>query len=417
MFSRRYGGFIPPVNRQFGFVLALTPALLVGVGVFWTQLATEVKLALRGAMSVPSAQAEQIEKAALTARFHQGQGLPLTFEPNEGQSDSPVKFLARGRGYRICLNSTGAEVLLTKTPAMLLGSKRTEQRGQRRDHGGGRSLLRIKMEGGQPHPLISAIDPVPGTSNYLVGKDPTRWRTNIPHFLRVRYQNIYPAIDLIHHGSKQGQLEFDFVVRPGARPDTIRLTFQGADRIKLNSAGDLSVHLDGSELVAHRPAIYQQIPGVLRRNVSGKYLVMGKSEVRFQISAYDESKPLVIDPILSYSTYIGGSKADSGLAIAVDHAGNTYIAGDTGGELPGGGSPITRSSKENFPTTKGAFQTDPGGGDADAFVTKLNSKGSAAAASAGAGAQMARANDNTKLIFRFSLVIARGPPTASFFLL
>ena len=278
--------------------------------------------------------------------------LPLSFEANRGQSRASVKFLSRGDGYSLCLTST--EAVLTRP--------RANQSGQRNSAS---SSLRMRLIGASPSPQIEGLDPLPGKSHYLIGNDPSRWRTDIPTYARVRYREVYPGVDLIYYGNRR-QLESDWVVAPGADPRAIRLAFEGVTRMRIDAMGDLVLRTAGGEVRQHKPVIYQegQDGSEGRQVIAGRYVRRGRRQIGFQIAAYDASKPLVIDPVLSYSTYLGGGGGANSPKIAVDAVGNAYLTGAAG---------------PNFPTTAGAFQTTFGGGQffTDAFVMKLNAAGTA----------------------------------------
>jgi hypothetical protein len=192
-----------------GFTIAFV--LLLGIGAFRSKRASEPRVGSRAANARPLTVKTAQTRTPTTWSPQVEQSLPLTFEPNHGQSASWVKFLAHGRGYRISLGSSGAELSVRKKQPMLHDLRKTRLQAPRRHISGAASSVRIKMEGSRPDAPMSPLDPVAEKSNYFVGKDPSRWRTNIPHFLTVRYSNIYPAVDLVYHGSNQGQLEFDFV--------------------------------------------------------------------------------------------------------------------------------------------------------------------------------------------------------------
>jgi hypothetical protein len=266
--------------------------------------------------------------------------LPLSFEPNIGQSDPAVRFIAHASGTTFYL--TRSEVIS----------------GQ----------FRIKLTGRNPAREIAGVERVAGKSNYFIGNDPAKWKTDVPQFARVKYAQLYQGVDLIFHGN-QRQLEYDFVVAPGSDPRCIRFAFEGASRVEIGKEGQLLVtSKSGNQIRQHSPAIYQEVDGA-RRKVAGGYVIKkGSREVGFKVSAYDRDRPLVIDPILSYSSYLGGatpsphSPIDSGaLAIAVDAAGNMYVTGFT--------------STVDFPTAN-PEQPAYGGGLYDVFVTKIDPSGS-----------------------------------------
>src|SRR5439155_646519 len=215
-----------------------------------------------------------------------------------------------------------------------------------------------------PAPLVSGLEELPGRANYFIGNDPAQWRTNVPTYAKVHYREVYPGIDLVYYGN-QRQLEYDFIVAPGADPQSIVLDFQGADRVEVNAKGELVLHTAVGSIRQQKPIIYQEIDGV-RREIAGGYVLQGTNQVGFQVPAHDRSRPLVIDPVLAYSTYLGGSVEETGVDIAVDADGNAYVTGNV--------------SSFNFPTTAGAFQTTCAADPRfchDVAVTKLNPTGSA----------------------------------------
>ncbi|TMH84546.1 MAG: hypothetical protein E6H44_14885 [Betaproteobacteria bacterium] len=297
------------------------------------------------------------------ARVSQSYGkLPLHFEANQGQTHQDVRFLARGSGYSLYLTPTEAALTLTKqvSPARKPAAHgKSEPRGAATG-----TALRISFAGANPRPRVTGLEELPGKANYFIGNDPAKWRTNVPTYAKVRYTDLYPRIDLLYYGN-QRQLEYDLVVRPGADPTRIVLDIQGADRLQVDAQGDLVLQTTVGPIRQRKPVIYQEIDGV-RKDIPGGYVLKGEHQVGYKVAAYDASQPLVIDPILSYSTYLGGSNEDRDTRIAVDAAGNAYVAGET--------------VSSNFPTTAGAFQTTFGGGvfgAGDVFVTKLNPTGSA----------------------------------------
>jgi hypothetical protein len=222
------------------------------------------------------------------------------------------------------------------------------------------AVLRMTLVGRNAKPRVEGFDEFPGKANYFVGNNPKKWHTGVPTYARAQYQDLYPGIDLTYYGNER-QLEYDFVVRAGADPKSIVLGFKGADKLEVDAQGDLVLHTAAGPIRQQKPFIYQEVNGV-RREIAGGYALKNMHQVGFQVASYDPSRPLVIDPVLFYSTYLGGSGNDQGLGIAVDSAGNAYVTGITG--------------STNFATTAGASQTIYGGGSEDAFVTKLNSTGS-----------------------------------------
>ncbi len=285
----------------------------------------------------------------------------MSFEVNQGQTDLQVKFLARGRGYTLFLAPTEAVLALreaTAKPPQKADRVRTTLEPETAP-AHTPTVLRMKLVGSNPAPRVVGLDELPGKSNYFIGNDPENWRTNVSNYSRVLYENVYEGVDLIYYG-RQGQLEYDFVVAPGAVPGVIELGFEGAEGIEIDRQGNLVLSIRGGEVSLHKPVVYQEVDGV-RQEIQGGYALRERNRVGFQVAAYDVGKPLVIDPTLAYSTYLGGNGDDSGVAIAVDGSGNAYVTGFT--------------NSTNFPTAS-PFQATTGGGQ-DAFVTKFNATGSA----------------------------------------
>ncbi|HEV8523384.1 MAG TPA: SBBP repeat-containing protein, partial [Terriglobales bacterium] len=304
--------------------------------------------------------------------------LPLHFEANQGQAHQDVRFLARGLGYSLYLTAGEAVLVLAKTnpvatpdahntKAQLKEGIRAEQsRHEQRDAQAQVEPLALRMSlvGAAPAPLVSGREELPGKMNYFTGKDPAKWRTNVPTYAKVHYREVYPGIDLIYYGN-QRQMEYDFIVAPGADPKKIVLAFKGAERLEIDAQGDLMLHAPGGAIRQKKPVIYQEVDGV-RQEIEGRYVRKGANRVGFKVAAYDASRPLVIDPVvLSYSTYLGGSGGDYGMGIAVDAAGAAYVTGYTG--------------STDFPTANAFQATHAGGGQIpyDVFVTKLNATGTA----------------------------------------
>jgi hypothetical protein len=286
--------------------------------------------------------------------------LPLHFEANQGQAHQDVRFLSRGSGYSLYLTSREAVLVLSKgSPNEARNGLAPEQLDvpvQRES-----VALRMSLVGARAKPTVSGLEELPGKANYFIGNDPAKWRANVPTYAKVHYREVYPGIDLVYYGN-QRQLEYDFVVAPGANPKKIVLGFNGAEKIEIDARGDLVLHASGGAIRQHKPVIYQEIDGV-RRDIEGSYVRKGAKRVGFKVAAYDTSQPLIIDPVvLSYSTYLGGSGPEGGSGIAVDASGNAYVVGYT--------------NSANFPTTAGAFQPTSTV-SSNAFVTKLNPTGSA----------------------------------------
>lgn len=288
--------------------------------------------------------------------------LPLSFEANQGQTDAQVRYLARGDGYALFITPTAAVLNI-------------QAAGVGASQGIDGVALKMQLVGANASPNVIGQGPQAGTTNILNGNDPSDWYTGIASYAKVLEQGVYPGVDLVYYGNQQ-QLEYDFTVAPGADPGAIKLDIQGAESTTIDAQGNLVLHTAIGDVVEQSPVLYQESGGV-RQAVSGQYVLDADGQVGFAVGAYDHSLPLVIDPTLSYSTYLGGSPSignedatDSGAKIAVDAEGNAYIVG------------TTISSK--FPTTTGAYQTTPddpvgtpGTAPGDVFVTKLNASGTA----------------------------------------
>src|SRR5207245_8533305 len=182
------------------------------------------------------------------------------------------------------------------------------------------TVLQVKLVQANSKAEVSGTEELPGKVNYFIGNDPKRWHSNLPTYARVQYKEVYPGIDLVYHGS-QGQLEYDFIVHSGADPSRIGLELRGAGRPEVDADGDLLVHTILGTIRQRKPAIYQDVDG-FRREVRGRYVLRDRHQVGFEVGRYDAALPLVIDPVLSYSTYLGGSGNDIGQGLAIDAAGN-----------------------------------------------------------------------------------------------
>ena len=268
--------------------------------------------------------------------------IPLSFEANYGQADKNVKFTSRGSGYSLALTPTTFTLAVASSASV--------------------SVLRTTLLGGNAAAKLTGVERLITTTNYFIGRDPRKWKTNVPNYAKVKYSGVYPGVDLVFYGNKN-LLEYDFTVSPGTDPRVIALGFEGITAVRVDEKGDLILHTDAGEVRQSKPVVYQQIDGA-RQIVPASYLIKGKKQVAFQIGNYDRSKPLVIDPTLAFSTYLGGDASDSGTGIVVDSSGNAYITGN--------------AASTNFPVTPGAFQTQIAAvPEPDAFVTKMNSTGTA----------------------------------------
>lgn len=263
--------------------------------------------------------------------------LPLAFEPNRGQADDAVQFLSRSEGHTLYLVSD--EVVTVR-------------------HGG---VVRLKLIGAAPNAAAEGSDLLPGHSNYFLGNEPSKWHKNLPHYGKVRFRSVYPGIDLVYYGS-DGSLEYDFIVEPGVDPGTIRMKLEGTDGLTIDGDGDLVWKTGSGEMRLRKPRLYQERKGERTEVRGGFRLDASRSAVRFRVGNYDESLPLVIDPVLAYSTYLGGKAGEACDAVAIDPAGNVIVSGTT--------------ASDDFPTVN-AYQPNIGGPVTDAFVTKYTPDGQA----------------------------------------
>jgi len=434
-----------PVPRCLSLALAFA-ILLLFAGFPWVAWA-----------DTPPPPAAQIKLAE-----HYGK-LPLSFEENQGQTAGEVKFLSRGPGYSLFLTSTeavlalrkpkspsssgrgqslsparhgirepmagvGADLSAQQPPPVRMNSHRQGSKaeletkeipaanklGSKEPDEAQGAVLRMRLAGAREPVRIVGQDHQPGTVNYLKGRDPAQWRTGLATYGKVEYQGVYPGVDLVYYGN-QRQLEYDFIVAPGADPKQIRLSFTGNGRDsgqavvpRLDGNGDLLLPTEAGEVRLHKPVVYQDIDG-RRREIDGRFVLLGlvptrprgnadggapaphgrgtaetgshagawkpgKSspfgkgqgegdlQVGFQVAEYDHDRPLVIDPVLVYSTYLGGSSPSNlsgGDGIAVDSAGNAYVTGYT--------------ESADFPAVNAKYPHL--WGDQDAFVTKLSANG------------------------------------------
>ena len=298
-----------PVNAAGRFTSFVLPTILL------LQLVTPFSsLPLRGAKAAspvtapaPNSSANPENAARLTQKLGQ---MPMTFEKNLGQTNEQVKFTARGQGYSLFLTPTEAVMTLQQAQ-----SNRPR-------------ALRMKLAGANPDPVVTGLEPTGTVSNYYLGSDPSKFRTGVPHFAKVKYAQVYAGIDAVYYGN-QRTLEYDFLVAPGADPSVIQMTFNGARKLSLDNKGDLVLKTTGGELRHHKPVIYQEVNGA-RQAVAGSFVLRGK-QVGFALGEYDTTRELVIDPTLNYSTYAGGYDGDEkGYAIALDGSSNAFLTGEVG---------------------------------------------------------------------------------------
>jgi len=268
----------------------------------------------------------------------------MFFEANQGQTDTRVKFLSRGHGYSLFLTADEAVLSLQRSSQGKAGHAASP-------FASSNNVIHMRLDRANSAARVSGADLLPGKSNYFIGNDPSKWHRGIPQYARVNYESVYPGVDLTYYGN-QGQLEYDFRVAPGADPNQIALTFEGA-RTRLDD-GDLVLSTSHGDVHFHAPYIYQP-DGNTRKTVAGSFRRLADNKVGFQIGSYDHSRELIIDPALSYFTYLGGSGTESNVQVAIDAGLNIYVAGST--------------NSPDFPVTTGPPFA---GGTTDVFIAKLN---------------------------------------------
>ncbi|MBI5675717.1 MAG: SBBP repeat-containing protein [Nitrospirae bacterium] len=292
--------------------------------------------------------------------------LPLSFIQNDGQTDKKVKFYERGSGHSTYFTEEGVYLqLVTGQGSEVRGHKKDKLSADKKRVKS--ELVKLIPRGANPSPKIIAEGPQEGKVNYFIGNDPEKWKTNIPTYREVVYKDLYKGIDIKFYGNNR-QLEYDILIKPGADPSQVRLKYEGIKGLKVTEAGDLEITLKEGSITQKKPIIYQEIDGK-KVEVKGQFIVHGsKFRIKgsqpvfgFEVASYNKKYPLIIDPVLSYSTYLGGGDYDSGFGIALDGSGNAYVTGQT--------------LSTNFPT-QDPFQGS-NAGSSDAFVTKINAAGTA----------------------------------------
>jgi hypothetical protein len=287
------------------------------------------------ALSAPAAQ-----PAAMPAN------LPLYFESNPSPVGAPAQFIARGHDYQFLISPAETQIVLRKTAGTM-------------------ASVRMQFAGASAQAQISGDTELPGKINYLTGNDPAQWRTGVATFAKVRVGELYPGVNLVYYGNQQ-QLEYDFTVAPGATPDAIAIHFDGVDKIAVNVKGELILTLGDAEICQPKPVIYQTVGGA-RHEINGGYRLVDARTVAFDVGQYDRTLPLVIDPILSYSTYFGGNYGETAWSVAINtNDGSIYMAGQT-----------FSTQFANWSVPHGAYQTNFHGGSqaGDAFVAKFGNLG------------------------------------------
>src|SRR5262245_11092039 len=363
-------------RRLMTIVLIAIAFAGLGLAVLWrSQSVSGMAGASKYSASQTAPRANQEADAAAKDRVKRQYGrLPMNFEVNQGQASDSVRFLSRGHGYQVFLTDNEAALVLQSS----VSNGGSGERGVGSGEGEANSnpfpiphspppTLRIKPVGAQAGPegasRITGYDLLPTKSNYLIGNDPGQWHTGIPNYARVEYSEIYPGVNLAFYGTQQA-LEYDFIVAPGADPGAITVSVEGAEKIELDDNGDLVLRVAGEKVYHRSPLTYQDDSrqGGARRELRSRYVLKGANQIGFAVEDYDASKPLVIDPVIDFSTFFGGIGSDEGFAIALDGQRNAYVTGST--------------YSNNF-NTFAPLQTINRGGKYDAFVTKINAAGNA----------------------------------------
>ena len=294
---------------------------------------------------------------------------PVVFEPNQGQLAPEIQWMARASGYRMLITADSANFVSVETTSQPLqenGTRLSAAAARSVLANGRETVLRMKLAGSRAW-NVNGVQPTGGVSNYLIGNDPKHWHSNIPHYGQMRIAGVYAGIDLLFYDNK-GDLEYDFIVSPGANPKQIRLAFEGADQISLDQReGDLRVKTaTGAEFRTHRPKVFQET-GSRRVEIAGGYNIVGKEAI-FKLASYDVKHSLVIDPTITFTTFLQGGAEDIATGIAVDAAANSYVSGwtfssdfgSTTGSPLKGCKPVTRPNTLCLPA---------------AFVAKLSPTG------------------------------------------
>jgi Beta-propeller repeat len=282
---------------------------------------------------------------------------PVAYVPNVGQTDPSVNFLAQGAGFGLFLTPTGATFNMP-VPSQNSTSQTPPTPGQPAASPQFDAFT-MQLTGANANSTILAQNQLPSTSNYFLGNDSSQWYTDVPNYGSVQYNNIYPGVNLVYSSVNTNQFEYSFVVQPGASVSEIQQTWQGVTSASIDNNGNLILQTPGGPVVQEAPTVYQTDASGNQVPVSVTQVVTNGNQTSFQVGAYDASKPLVIDPSIAYSTYLGGSNADYGYGIAVDGSGNAYVTGYT--------------TSTNFPTQSGLQSSNEA--ESNAFITKFNSTG------------------------------------------
>jgi hypothetical protein len=345
------------------FFAVVATALIVGPARSGQHRVSAQAVANQGAATLSPSAVTPATRGRIQANYA---ALPLAFEANKGLTDPQVKYLARGNGYTLFLTPSGAVFAFRSKSALdndrtsnghALGVQKTTPPRSRSAEKNSTAVVRMKILGGNAQAKVAASGQLSGKINYYIGNDPQKWHTGVAQYERVSYENVYPGVNLAFHGL-QRQLEFDFIVTPRANPALINLGFTGARTLATDVFGNLLLSTSAGRVAMHKPVAYQEQNGT-RQLVDARFVLQAGKQVSFELGPYDRSRELVIDPAITYATYLGGSGEDEAFAVAVDGSGNAYITGQT--------------ASINFPAHSGTVSSV---GGFDAFVSKLNASGS-----------------------------------------
>lgn len=328
-------------HRPFGSVLRCTAVVLLGM---WLMASHSDNVSADSNAATP--------RATRAAGVPRNVRVPVSFEKNVGQVAGDASFVARTAHYTLRLGT--AEAVMAVVPART-GVAARHARRQPRHAAPAASVVRMEFAGGRANAIVSGEQPLPGRANYFIGDDRSKWRTNVPLFGSVRYASLYPGIDVVFYGS-EGEIEYDFVLSPDADPRAIRLQFSGASAVRIDAKGDLVLHTAAGPLRQRHPVLYQERGGK-RVPVAGRYVRRDSKTFGIDVDAYDRTRTLVIDPVIAFSSYLGGSQSEYSYSVAVGPDEMVFVAG------------WTRSA--NFPVPGTPFDGTYAASD-DSFVTKLN---------------------------------------------
>ncbi|MEP6920076.1 MAG: carboxypeptidase regulatory-like domain-containing protein [bacterium] len=374
---------MPPISnrtRVSNYRSALRIAIFGGIALLaaWATF-TGYSASLEGSKGVKSealATAPKDTKAKQRVNLSKTYGkLPLSFEANTGQTDPQVKYFARVAGYNLFFTATETVFVFRGAGKAQAAADQADDEVQdadpvtQQDHrdrlrrrlsdeaSAKETVLRMRLDGADTAAgSIQGAEELAGKVNYFYGPDPEKWSPDHSTYGKVSYNKVYPGIDLVFYGTQQ-QLEYDLVVAPGADPGLIQIAFEGADGISVDKKGNLLLKTGAGDIQQNRPTIFQEVDGV-KKEVKGNYTLRQGNKIGFRVSHYNRRKPLIIDPILKYLSFVNGS--GEGIGITTDPAGNTYFTGNV--------------DDNNLNATPGAFQIATAGG-LDTFVTKLNPTG------------------------------------------